>query len=364
MNVEAVRGFVRLGRGGWHRRLLLALLVLLAVVGVLVGVLFRFPSLLRTGSREAVAKVGRVDPLSEVCRGDVVEGYCASPAEIARDLRSRPFEVLDAQITAEGVTKPQRLRSRVRREGSQGVVYHVKWKPVPKQLDVSNNSPRRELASYELQRLLFAPEHHVVVPTVLRCLSPEMLEKLGNVALFPGAECALGVLAFWLEEAYEFDRVLLEEARPELARRIGDLNVFTIFAGHRDAIGANFLVVGRPPVRVFAVDSGMTFGAWSLNPLGLVGGQWTGWRANSVSPSTLERLRRLRRGDLDVLNVVAQLDFDPATHQYRSVTPSAPRGRERAVPGVRWYGKSIQFGLVDEEIDDAFERVQTLLDEL
>jgi hypothetical protein len=256
------------------------------------------------------------------------------------------------------------MRIRLQRENGANVVYRVKWKQVPDQLDAPNNSPRRELASYALQKLLFSPERYVVVPTVMRCLPRKRMKNLKGASAFPGARCALGVVSQWLENAREFDDAWMDDAPPALASRIGDLNVFTIAAGHRDAIGANFLTVGKPPARVFVVDNGMAFGAWDLNPLGLVGAQWMRWRAQAVAADTKSRLGRLSRADLDVLKTVVQLELDPVTGMYRSTPPTAPWAASDEAPGIRRRGTSIQLGLTPEELDNVYERTRALLDDL
>ncbi len=73
--------------------------------------------------------------------------------------------------------------------------------------------------------------------------------------------------------------------------------------------------------------------------------------------NSIERLRKLRREDLDQLGVVAQLKKDESG-TYRSVPPS-----ENLYPneGVRILGDTVQLGLARFEIDAVWNRMQSLL---
>lgn len=123
-------------------------------------------------------------------------------------------------------------------------------------------------------------------------------------------------------------------------------------------------MLGEPPRRVFVVDSGMTFGAWEYNPLGVVGSVWMSWKAQAIHPSTLRKLHGLTRRDLAVLRTVAQLELD-ANGVYRSVPASEPwQDAAEELPGVRRRGGGIQLGLTPAELDETYEQTRELLAEL
>lgn len=205
--------------------------LLLALLALGSWIVWQFPSVLRTGNREPTPEGGEISGLATVCRGAVQAGYCARPALIAHELQVRPFEIIEGHVTATGATRPRRLLIRVRRADGSYVRYRAKWRQVPDSLEESNNSPRRELASYAIQRLLFQPERYVVVPTVLRCLPLTKLAALGEGSAFPGAQCVLGLMSHWLEDAREFDMGLIESANASFAQRIGDLNAVRVCDG-------------------------------------------------------------------------------------------------------------------------------------
>jgi hypothetical protein len=317
---------------------------------------------LRTESRAPMPEEASVTALPRVCGSPVVHGFCEDTSRIEHDLVHAPMEIVEAHVTSEGATRPERLRVDVTRPGGM-VTYHLKWKRVPPDLDQSNHSPRREIASYRIQSLLFAAEHFVVPPTALRCFPLDEVGALSGAAPFPGTRCALGTISYWIEDAYELEERHMEEVGPEFASHLGDLNVFTYVAAHRDGIGQNFLAVGKPaPVRAFAVDNGMTFGAWAFHPLGILAATWADLTVPALRRATIERIRSRSRRDFESLMTVAQLRLDGAGI-YRSVTPTPPFDGQRD-SGVRRRGSELQLGLSEEEVEDVYERSRELLAEV
>ena len=75
---------------------------------------------------------------------------------------------------------------------------------------------------------------------------------------------------------------------------------------------------------------------------------------------TVERLRALSREDLDVLAVVSQLEADEAG-MLRVSAPTVPIDPGE---GVRVDGTTVQFGLTTDEIDDVWERIEELLEDV
>jgi len=287
-------------------------------------------------------------PTTEACLQRSSEG-CLPFGELRRQLAEGEVKVEDARVTAQGTSKPQKIRLTI-----DGATYNAKWKPAPPSGDESNNSPRRELAAFALQRLILPEERQVVPPIALRCLPPQQAQKLSGKPL-QGYGCVLGVLQYWVENTVELTDEHLESPSPELAPSLGDLNVLTYIAGHRDSAGLNFLL-HEPTDRVFAVDNGMTFGAWELNPMRLFTSAWGEWRAPGLQSDTTQRLRALTREDFDQLAVVAEL-----RRRGSDMVPAPASAPMDPTSGVRLGGDVIQLGLTTEEIDGVVERWEELL---
>ena len=84
---------------------------------------------------------------------------------------------------------------------------------------------------------------------------------------------------------------------------------------------------------------------------------WHQIRVPALPEATVERLRGLRREDLDPLAVILQLDPDDEG-LLRIVEPEPPFD---PTVGARLRGQSVQFGLTRAEIDDVWDRIQALL---
>ncbi|MFW5741412.1 MAG: hypothetical protein ACOC1F_13715 [Myxococcota bacterium] len=276
---------------------------------------------------------------------------CLSALELEASLRHGDFRVDAARVTAQGTSKPRKVRLVV----PQGYAYFVKWKPAPASGDESNNSPRRELAAYALQKLFLPPDRYVVPPTVMRCLRlDEAGSKLGATG-FRTWDCSLGVLSYWIEDTTELLDAHIRDANPALMGHVSDLNILTFLAGHRDSVGLNFLL-HRASKRVFSVDNGMTFGAWEYNPIRLWTSDWSEVRVPGLRRNAVAKLRRLQRDDFDVLAVVAQLEERDGV--LVPVDPAPPMDPES---GVRFTDRVVQFGLTTKEIDEVHQRAGELL---
>lgn len=343
--------------GRWRRRAVVAT----ALAGVVaVALVIANPSLLRRGEREPIPTGGPVDDLEVVCSDAVTAGFCSDPEPLADEMRNGELVILESHVAADGVTSPRRLRVAVDR-ADRRVVYRVKFKPVPPSLDESNHCPRRELAAYALQRLLFDPERYVVAPTVIRCLTTRPHgPDVG--APFENTGCVLGVMSYWLEDTRDLTDDASNSATGSLAERLGDLNVFGKVASHRDAIGRNFLLTDDDERRAFAVDNGLAFGAREYHPLGWLGGTWGRWHGLPVASETVERLSRITREQLDAtLLTVAQLELRDGL--YHHVAHEAP-WPERGDDGVGRRPGAIQLGLTTAEVADVHDEVRALAQQL
>jgi len=107
--------------------------------------------------------------------------------------------------------------------------------------------------------------------------------------------------------------------------------------------------------QVFAVDNGISFGPWIFNYFVR---NWTKLRVPAVRRESIERLREVRREDLDFLAVIEQLEVDE-DGVLRPVPPGAPFDPDA---GARAHAGAVQFGLTTSEIDDAYGRIEALIE--
>jgi hypothetical protein len=130
---------------------------------------------------------------------------------------------------------------------------------------------------------------------------------------------------------------------------------------HHDNRKGNFLVSeNEQDRRVFAIDNGTTFGAILFNWFYPPSFSWRKIKVPALPRKTVERLRALTREDLQFLSVLAQLDADPDGILHLE-EPSEPIDETE---GVRVRGTTLQLGLTDDEIDDVWERIQQLLEDV
>jgi hypothetical protein len=236
----------------------------------------------------------------------------------------------------------------------------VRAQPVPPDLR-GDADPRRQLAAHALQALFLRPEDYVVPATTLRCVPLSAWRGVAVAATVPGTSCALMRVALALEGVTApdvlFDRErFLEE--PAYAYFLSNFNVFTVLADHRGEPSESFLVSTDEAARqVFAVGNARTFGAPARE---LFAEHWSALRVPAVRAETIDRLRGLRREDLDVLLVVLQLepDADGVLWPVNPDPPLAGRG------GATRRGATLQLGLRVEEIDAVWKRIRTLIGEV
>jgi hypothetical protein len=236
-----------------------------------------------------------------------------------------------------------------------------KWKKaITGRLDDFNNSPRRELAAYQIQRLFLEPEDWVVPTSFMVCVPREMYEKNHGftVASVEGTNCVLGLASIWLnnltvpEPLYEEARFLNE---PNYAYFLSNLNILTYVIDHRDAKKSNFLVSkdeARP--QAFAIDNGTSFGVW---PYDFLVQNWNVIIVPALRKETIDRLRELQREDLDFLGVVVQFEKD----ENLILQPVVAGENLNPHKGVRIKEGTVQLGLTQSEIDDVWQRITSLL---
>jgi len=242
------------------------------------------------------------------------------------------------------------------------------WKLVTQRYDGINNSPRKELAAWVIQRLFLDPEDYVAPFTTAYCVSmANYSDKSGEAEpTIEGSQCMLGVGALWMKDItlsipvldpVRFDRDYV------YAYFLANLNLFTYLVKHHDGREGNFLVSKDDARRqVFSIDNGVSFGAgfsglfynWFV-------ANWNSIRVPALRKESIDRLRGLEEADVTaVLGVVSQLERDDEG-VYRNVPPGENLDPSR---GVRIEGKTIQFGLTDDEIEDVWERIEDLIEDV
>lgn len=281
-----------------------------------------------------------------------------TPEEAERELGQGRIKILSERYAGHGVTGASLVKIELVDE--QRVV-SAKWKAMPGGLDGINNSPRKELASYLVQRLFLAPADYVVPTSVARCLPAETFPDAQRPSHPPlrGTQCELGVLSLWLENLAMPPEILdLERFGRDrgYAERLADFNLATYLMKHQDGRLGNILVSPPDlPYRIFAVDNGV---AWS--------GLWYNWfvpnwkhlRVPALRRASVDRLRGVKEADLAYLGIVANFIREPDG----MLVPAEPERNLDPDRGVREQDGGVQLGLDDDELEDLFERIEDLIE--
>jgi hypothetical protein len=280
------------------------------------------------------------------------------PDRIEHLLETAAIEPLEQHRTAAGATGAERVTAWVPRLGRSLV---LKWKRAPSgDLEGLDNSPRKEIAAYEVQRWFLDPDEYVVPPTAGRCVPLAVERRIHPEARpnLPGVRCVFGVYALWLDDVRTTDRLYDPERfyrEAAYARRLADYNLLTYLIDNRDAREANVLVSTDPADRrVYAIDNGIAFDPWVYN---FFADGWRRIRVPALPEEAVERLRRVTRTQVDQLAVLAEFIRD-RDGVLRAVRPGEPLERGRAVcfrHGV------LQLGLTKRERDGVWDRIQELL---
>ena len=288
------------------------------------------------------------------------------PGEIERELpellAAGADKPVSSERTAQGISGALSIELLFSEGTAKETVLRFKWKELPsKTLDEINNSPRRQLAAYEFQKLFLDPEDYVVPTSGIVCISVEKFEQAtggkGRPTV-PGSNCVFGLLQLWLKNVTP-SKDYYEEARfvsdPTYAYYLANFNLFTYLTDFGDAKEGNFLISKEPDRRqIYSVDNDIAFEALVRNPFL---GDWGRIFVAALRRDSIERLRRLRREDLDALGVVAQFERDED-----GVFMHVPLG-DNLFPnkGVRITDGTVQLGLNTNEINKVWNRLQDLI---
>jgi hypothetical protein len=282
-----------------------------------------------------------------------------APAPVVEEvLRTSTLVIRSSDGAAGGVTGASKLHLYACVDDLE---FSVKWKAVPSRYDSWNNSPRKEIAAYEMQKLFLDPDDYVVPPTVLRCLPLSAFDAAGAAvrANVPDRDCVLGVLSVWLQDV-RFEKSLYDPGRfandARYARHLADLNVLTVLIGHKDGRMSNFMVSNdETDRRVFSIDNGIAFDPWIYN---FFVPNWDSFRVGAADAGAIDRVRALTDEDFGRFGVVTELRLaeDGLLH-------TAPAGRNLdPTRGARLGSGVIQFGLTRGEISAVRARRTALLD--
>jgi hypothetical protein len=258
-----------------------------------------------------------------------------------------------------GVTGARKIALRSPDLGRQ---FLAKWKEAPRRFESWNNSPRRELAAYEVQKLFLDPEDFVVPPSVMRCAPLDEYQAVIDPAAeptVPGSRCVLGNLSLWMENV-TVPKVLYDEKRfatdPNYAARMADFNLLTFLIDHNDGRRGNFLVSkDEADRRVFAIDNGISFDAWIWNYFVK---NWNDLRVPALRKKSVDRLREVKPHQVEALAVLAELRLMP-NGLLEPVEHGPPMSGKR---GARFGRGVVQFGLMADEVDDVMEQIEEVLD--
>jgi len=281
-----------------------------------------------------------------------------APTDLEQILAIEDFEILGVKGDVGGVMGVRKLRVRFPDSDQE---LSLKWKRAPDgDADGWNNTPRKEIAAYALQKWFLDPADYVVPTIVARCIPLDLYTALDDEPEpnLRGSRCVMGVLVAWIENV-GLDGPIYEEERfrndAVYAHHMADFNLLTYLIEHEDGRRSNFLTSDDPARRaIFSIDNGVSFGAKIQNwfvP------NWDKIRVPALRELTLERLREAAPSGLPALGVVAELRAGE-DGVLRPVEPSANADPDRGSRGEPGW---IQLGLTRQEIAGVERRVDRLL---
>jgi hypothetical protein len=310
------------------------------------------------GGPRPVTSASWVDRLSRGGEPPAGRHWPVAPERLEELLRTGQGSVRDRTPISTGVTGADRLTVYFPAIGDS---IRIKWKAAPPgDADGWNNSPRKELAAYEVQKWFLRPSAYVVPTTVARCIAIDDYRRLDSSAepTLPGTRCVFGVEALWLanvevpETLYDVSR-FRSDAR--YARHLADFNVFAYLIEDRDTRKSNVLTSkNQRNRRVFSVDNGISFDPKLYN---IFENQWHELRVPALPRSSVVRLRAVTRERADALATVAQFRLDAEG----MLRPERPGPAIDPTRGTRYRDGVLQLGLTEAEIEGVWKRREELL---
>ena len=330
-----------------------------ALKDVMTGITSRFSGL-RPAPKPDLDLEPQVSTAAELAEDPLLEegAFCMPVERLEPLLRKSDMEIVKTAKCASGVAGAQIVYLRF---PAEKLLLKAKWKEAKHGGTGLNNEPRKEVAAYLVQQWFLAPDEYVVPPTVCRAIKLEHYNKAVREthATFDGTSCAFGVLAAWIDNVEEMPA--FDEARFEsdldYRNTMANMNLLTYLIDHRDTRPANF-IFSKDPMRprALSIDNGLAFSGL-VNPRVLFLHEWRHLIVPKLPGAKIDRLRGLRRKDLDCLRNVTQMDLREG-HLYPVDSD------EQLVEGkgpVRLVGNTLQLGLEEKEIDGVEERIKKLL---
>jgi hypothetical protein len=236
------------------------------------------------------------------------------------------------------------------------------WKPFYGRLDGVNNSPRKEIAAWKIQELFLDPEDYVVPLSLALAIPLKTHDGELEKPTLADTRSILGVASVWMNDVTLPDSLLDAERFNRdytYAYYLANLNLLTYLMKHHDGRPGNFLISKDDARRqVFAIDNGVAFGGIFYNWFAR---NWNSIRVPALRKESIDRRRALEEQDLfELLGVVAQLELDE-DGLYRNVAPGENLDDD---DGVRIEGRILQLGLTEDEIEDVWERIEDLIEDV
>jgi len=309
-------------------------------------------------------------PPTRLCGPNEANPECRSPSDIVQ-LMNAELEILSMDATPTGMqgAKVLTLRSHAPRGD---VVFRAKWRTQSSQDALSE--PRKELATYAVQRLFLDEDELVVPPTTAHCFVGTEYRRFVPDALhsFRGVDCELGFLEYWLEDAQTvksarkagllgpgegvWDRRLFESDHA-YRDSVSNGNLLTYLINHGDAHDEQFVLQNSPRgLRTFVVDNSMSLGGIK-NPMALFREDWSSIHVPALSAKAVSRLKQLTAADFARLGNISELALQGGT--LVPVSPSAPLASDGSP--MSWNGSHLRIGLSASEIELVATRTRDLL---
>src|SRR5688572_17572995 len=293
-----------------------------------------------------------------------------TPAVQAQDVNiMSPIPVIEQKLSKDtfrilnirGSRRPNDRTQRVILSFEDSSAMEVKFAVFAQNGETFNNVPRYEIAAYELQKMFLDEPEYVVPPTLARAFNLEWYKLAFDPQVKPTfgkTTSVLSTLQYWLGSVTNDTALVYDPKRFEVdtlyARKFGNLNLLTYLIRHNDANLGNILISTNPVnPRLFSVDNGVAFNSVESDR----GTVWRELRVNKVPASTIERLRKITREDLErELGVLAEWEIKDGVLIPAEKTPNSSAGR-----GVRKTDTRLQLGLTRLEIEGVERRLKQLL---
>lgn len=294
-------------------------------------------------------------PLSELCHDPSLgeDSFCL-PTDLEPWMRDARLRFLNGETFDGGASGIMKLRAELTAENGEVRVVDTKWKPGPKRFTGLNNSPRKEVAAFQIQKLFLAPDRWVAPPTVMRCVEPVQ----GTVPKRSGGkdfDCVWGVLSYWIDNIEAPETIDEQRFQTDVAYRtaIADLNLFTYVIGHRDTHRNNwYMSTDEDHVRGASVDNGVAFSGVKNYFVAI---DWGDIHVPVLASDSVERLRSITDADLEKLRVLGAWRVEDG--DLVRIPMDTPPGKT----AITYEDGLLVHGLSHHEVEEVRERIDEVL---